>query len=161
MSENRLYPYELNIQPGPKTDTFQWALRKHGKLIQRSDRAFRSEEDAKKDGRKSSASSRMEPGANGSDVIFPAGRVRTTDAHQRRSVRPPLPDRVWHQAEQRLHAWLTRLKDELKIGPWFSDGISADHRGTVAFIEFERDGDAAVAKSMWGRERVLEQARSD
>ena len=71
------------------------------------------------------------------------------------------PIQSGHEAEQRLHAWLTRLKDEGKIGPWFSDGISADHRGTVAFIEFERDGDAAVAKSMWGRERVLEQARSD
>ncbi len=58
------------------------------------------------------------------------------------------------EGEQRLHAWLDRLHDEGRIGPWFSDSISTDHRGTVALIEFERDGDAATAKSMWGREKL-------
>jgi hypothetical protein len=51
-AENRHHPYTLDVQPGPKAGTFQWALRKQGKLAQRSDRTFRSEEDARKDGEK-------------------------------------------------------------------------------------------------------------
>jgi hypothetical protein len=50
--ENRHHPYALDVQPGPKAGTFQWALRKSGKLLERSDRAFESEEKARKDGEK-------------------------------------------------------------------------------------------------------------
>jgi hypothetical protein len=52
MSEASTYPYELAIQPGGKPGTFQWTIRKHGKLAQRSDKTFRSDEDARKDGAK-------------------------------------------------------------------------------------------------------------
>lgn len=46
------HPYSLEIMPGPKPGTFQWTIRRHGKLIQRSDRIHRSEADALKDGEK-------------------------------------------------------------------------------------------------------------
>lgn len=52
MTDNTTHPYTLEIQPGAKAGTFQWAMRKHGKLIQRSDKVHRSEEDARKDGSK-------------------------------------------------------------------------------------------------------------
>lgn len=50
MSENPHHPYSLDILPGPKPGTFIWTIRRHGKLIQRSDKTHRSEADAKKDG---------------------------------------------------------------------------------------------------------------
>ena len=51
MSVSRnIHPYTLEVQPGSKTGIFQWAIRRHGKLVQRSDRVLRSEEDAEKDG---------------------------------------------------------------------------------------------------------------
>lgn len=52
MSENPTHPYTLEVQPGPQSGTFQWIMRRSGKLIQRSDRLFRSEADAEKDGTK-------------------------------------------------------------------------------------------------------------
>jgi hypothetical protein len=52
MSDNPHHPYVLEIQPGPGPGTFQWALRKSGKLLERSDRAFDSEQKARKDGEK-------------------------------------------------------------------------------------------------------------
>jgi hypothetical protein len=52
MSDSRHHPYELEVQPGSKPGTFQWTIRKHGTLAQRSDKTFRSEADAKKDGEK-------------------------------------------------------------------------------------------------------------
>jgi hypothetical protein len=52
MSENPHHPYELEVQEGQKPGTFQWTIRKHGKLAQRSDKTFRSEADARKDGEK-------------------------------------------------------------------------------------------------------------
>lgn len=52
MSENPNHPYTLEVLPAAKAGTFQWTLRRHGKLIQRSDKIHRSEEDAQKDGTK-------------------------------------------------------------------------------------------------------------
>jgi hypothetical protein len=51
-SENPTHPYTLEITPSPKGDgSLGWAIRKNGKLLERSDRAFRSEHDALKNGR--------------------------------------------------------------------------------------------------------------
>ena len=45
------HPYTLEITPSPKGDgSFGWAIRMHGKMLQRSDRTFRSEQDAMKSG---------------------------------------------------------------------------------------------------------------
>ena len=53
MNDNSMYPYELEVQPSVRTPgAFDWAIRRHGKLIQRSDRVQRSEEAARKDGLK-------------------------------------------------------------------------------------------------------------
>ena len=53
MTTDPTYPYTLDVSPCTKPEGhFQWAIRKHGKLIQRSDRSFRSEDDARKDGEK-------------------------------------------------------------------------------------------------------------
>jgi uncharacterized protein (DUF2249 family) len=53
MNDNSMYPYELEVQPSVRTPgAFDWAIRRHGKLIQRSDRVQRSEEAARKDGQK-------------------------------------------------------------------------------------------------------------
>ncbi len=52
MTDNATHPYTLEVQPGAKAGTFQWILRRHGKLIQRGDRIFRSKEEAEKDGAK-------------------------------------------------------------------------------------------------------------
>jgi hypothetical protein len=50
-SENPTHPYTLEITPSPKGDgTIGWAIRKNGKLLERSDRVFRSEHDALKNG---------------------------------------------------------------------------------------------------------------
>jgi hypothetical protein len=48
---NPTHPYTLQITPSPKGDgSFGWAIRKHGKMLERSDRVFRSEQDAMKNG---------------------------------------------------------------------------------------------------------------
>ena len=53
MHDNSMYPYELEVQPSVRTPgAFDWAIRRHGKLIQRSDRVQRSEDAARKDGLK-------------------------------------------------------------------------------------------------------------
>lgn len=45
------YPYTLEVEPNPRAkDTWQWAIRKHGKLTQRSDRALASEAKARAQG---------------------------------------------------------------------------------------------------------------
>lgn len=45
------YPYTLEVEPNRRAkDTWQWAIRKHGKLIQRSDRALASEAKARAQG---------------------------------------------------------------------------------------------------------------
>ena len=53
MNDNSTYPYELEVQGSTRTPgAFDWAIRRNGKLIQRSDRVQRSEEAARKDGMK-------------------------------------------------------------------------------------------------------------
>lgn len=50
--ENPTHPYTLEITPSAKGEgSFGWAIRKSGTLLERSDRAFRSEQDALKNGR--------------------------------------------------------------------------------------------------------------
>lgn len=45
------YPYTLEVEPNPRAaGTWQWEIRKHGKLIQRSDRAQVSEAKARAQG---------------------------------------------------------------------------------------------------------------
>jgi hypothetical protein len=48
---NPTQPYTLEITPSAKGDgTFGWAIRMRGKLLERSDRIFRSEQDAMNNG---------------------------------------------------------------------------------------------------------------
>ncbi len=48
-NDNPTHPYTLEITHSPKGDgTLGWAIRKHGKLLERSDRVFRAEQDAMK-----------------------------------------------------------------------------------------------------------------
>lgn len=51
MNNNDTHPYTLEIVP-PKADggSYQWAIRKHGKLMQRSDRSLPSEAKARESG---------------------------------------------------------------------------------------------------------------
>ena len=50
-TENPTHPYTLEVTPSPKGDgSFGWAIRLHGKMLERSDRVFRSEQDALKNG---------------------------------------------------------------------------------------------------------------
>ena len=50
-TENPTHPYTLEITPSPKGDgSTGWAIRKHGKMLERSDRMYRSEQDALKNG---------------------------------------------------------------------------------------------------------------
>ena len=51
MSDNDTHPYTLEIIP-PKAEggSYQWAIRKHGKLAQRSDRNYHSEAKARENG---------------------------------------------------------------------------------------------------------------
>ncbi len=50
-SENPTHPYTLEVTPSPKGDgSLGWAIRKSGTLLERSDRLFRSEQDALKNG---------------------------------------------------------------------------------------------------------------
>jgi hypothetical protein len=52
MSDNQTYPYTLEITPATKpAGHFQWAIRRHGKLLQRSDRPSVTEAEARKRGR--------------------------------------------------------------------------------------------------------------
>jgi len=45
------YPYTLDVEPNLRAkDTWQWAIRKHGKLIQRSDRDHPSAVKARSEG---------------------------------------------------------------------------------------------------------------
>ncbi len=47
------YPYTLEVMASERTPgAFEWTIRRHGKLIQRSDRLQRSEEAARRDGEK-------------------------------------------------------------------------------------------------------------
>ncbi|KAB1077769.1 hypothetical protein [Methylobacterium soli] len=50
-TDPKLYPYSLEILP-PKADgaSYQWAIRKNGKLAQRSDRSLHSEAKARESG---------------------------------------------------------------------------------------------------------------
>jgi hypothetical protein len=53
MTIENTHPYTLEVKPSDrKPGTFEWTIRRHGKLIQRSDRLHRSEQDARKDGEK-------------------------------------------------------------------------------------------------------------
>ncbi len=48
---NPTHPYTLETTPSPKGDgSVGWAIRKHGKLLERSDRTYRSEREALKSG---------------------------------------------------------------------------------------------------------------
>ena len=51
MTDNPTYPYTLEILP-PKAEggTYQWAIRKNGKLAQRSDRSLPTEAKARQNG---------------------------------------------------------------------------------------------------------------
>ena len=49
--QTNTYPYTLEVERNPKSEgAWQWAIRKHGKLIQRSDRALISEAKARAQG---------------------------------------------------------------------------------------------------------------
>ncbi|GJD49726.1 hypothetical protein OPKNFCMD_2459 [Methylobacterium crusticola] len=50
-TDSKLHPYSLEILP-PKVDgaSYQWAIRKNGKLAQRSDRSLPSESKARENG---------------------------------------------------------------------------------------------------------------
>jgi hypothetical protein len=50
--DNATYPYTLTIAPSERTaGHFDWAIRRHGKLIERSDRLYSSERSAQESGR--------------------------------------------------------------------------------------------------------------
>ena len=45
------YPYTLQVEPNPRREgSWQWAIRRHGKMIQRSDRDHPSEAKARAQG---------------------------------------------------------------------------------------------------------------
>ena len=49
--DNGTYPYTLTISPSERTPGhFDWAIRKHGKLVERSDRSYPSERSAQESG---------------------------------------------------------------------------------------------------------------
>jgi hypothetical protein len=51
MSLNQTHPYTLELSPSPKGDgSVGWAIRKHGKMLERSDRMYRSQQEALKSG---------------------------------------------------------------------------------------------------------------
>jgi hypothetical protein len=51
MQDEKTYPYTLEVMPNKKKPgQFEWAIRQHGKLLQRSDRLLGSEEAARKNG---------------------------------------------------------------------------------------------------------------
>ena len=48
---NPTHPYTLELAPSPKGDgSVGWAIRRNGKLLERSDKVFRSEQEALKSG---------------------------------------------------------------------------------------------------------------
>ena len=50
-TDNPTHPYTLEATPSPKGDgSFGWAIRMNGKMLERSDRLFRSEQDALRSG---------------------------------------------------------------------------------------------------------------
>lgn len=51
MNPNQTHPYTLELSPSPKGDgSVGWAIRKHGKMLERSDRMYRTQQDALKNG---------------------------------------------------------------------------------------------------------------
>ena len=51
MNSNQTHPYTLELSPSPKGDgSVGWAMRKHGKMLERSDRMFRTQQEALKSG---------------------------------------------------------------------------------------------------------------
>ena len=49
--QTNTYPYTLDVERNPRSEgAWQWAIRKHGQLIQRSDRALASEAKARAQG---------------------------------------------------------------------------------------------------------------
>ena len=51
MNNESTHPYSLEVSPCAKpTGHFQWAIRKHGKLLQRSDRPQPTEDKARANG---------------------------------------------------------------------------------------------------------------
>jgi hypothetical protein len=49
--ENGMYPYTLTISPSERlAGHFDWAIRRHGKLVERSDRRYPSEQSAREQG---------------------------------------------------------------------------------------------------------------
>jgi hypothetical protein len=51
MSMNQTHPYTLELSPSPKGDgSVGWAIRKHGKMLERSDRMYRTQQEALKNG---------------------------------------------------------------------------------------------------------------
>ena len=51
MSLNQTHPYTLELSPSPKGDgSVGWAIRKHGKMLERSDRMYCSQQEALKSG---------------------------------------------------------------------------------------------------------------
>ena len=49
--DNATYPYTLIISPSERTaGQFDWAIRRHGKLVERSDRLYPSERSARESG---------------------------------------------------------------------------------------------------------------
>lgn len=50
-SDNKNHPFTLDITPAQRTaGHFEWAIRKHGKLVERSDRPQSSERSAREKG---------------------------------------------------------------------------------------------------------------
>ncbi|MHC2106460.1 hypothetical protein [Methylobacterium sp. CM6246] len=65
MAENVPHPYSIEVSPLPKPEGhFQWAIRRSGKLIERSDRAHRSEGKAYESAMEAIERS-LKPGADG------------------------------------------------------------------------------------------------
>ena len=49
--DNATYPYTLTISPSERTaGRFEWAIRRHGTLVERSDRLYPSERSAQESG---------------------------------------------------------------------------------------------------------------
>ena len=51
MNMNQTHPYTLELSPSAKGDgSVGWAIRKHGKMLERSDRMYRSQHEALRNG---------------------------------------------------------------------------------------------------------------
>lgn len=65
MAENVPHPYSIEVSPLAKPEGhFQWAIRRSGKLLERSDRAHRSEAKAHESAMEAIERS-LKPGADG------------------------------------------------------------------------------------------------